>query len=179
MFAAPAVPSDRRVVDTVWAGDAESETVHGYAGHDDLTGVSNGQPFRQARGWMRYAMTTFDDTQVTVACTFVSTDTTPLSYDVIVEDSVVATRTFSSTSGASVVVEIAVPFSVTKGRTHIAVVIRGRGGPTPALRELRTIQDHHEVSSVGHVWPSTVAVQPSRSTVAAPSSRSHPLGVAR
>ena len=169
------VPShiDRRVVDTVSAGDAESEATHGYAGHDDFTGVSDNKPFRQARGWMRYALTTFDDTPVTVACTFVSNGHVPRSYDVIVEDSLVATRTFISASVTPVVVEIAVPFNLTKGRTDIAVFIRARGGLTPALRELRTIQDHYEVAEAG-------SISARRSATAAQSSRSqNPFGVAR
>lgn len=135
--------ADRRIVDWVIAGNAESEASHGYAGHDDLAGVVNDTSYRQARGWMRYALTTFDDTEVTVALTFVGGNA-PSNYDVVVEDSLVASRTFAEPAGRSKVVEVAVPFSLTKGRTNIAITIRGRAGATPALRELRTIQDHHE-----------------------------------
>lgn len=142
-FLARVPNNDRRIVDTVTVGNAESEANHGYAGYDDFAGVVNDTTYRQARGWMRYAVTTFDDTEVTVACTFVG-GSGPLNYDVVVEDSLVASRTFTAQPGASKVVEITVPFSLTKGRTNIAVIIRGRGGPTPALRELRIIQDHHE-----------------------------------
>ncbi len=134
---------DRRVVDRVQLGEARSEAAHGYAGHDVVAGVAGGTSFRQARGWMRYALTTFDDTEVTVACTFVRTEGLIGPYDVVVEDSVIATRTHSS-STASSVVEIRVPFSITKGRTNIAIMIRARGGLTPALSELRTVQDHNE-----------------------------------
>lgn len=137
---------DRRVVDTVDAGDPESEATHGYAGHDAFTGVAGGKPFRQARGWMHYALTTFDDTEVTVAFTFVGTDSTSRGYDIVVEDSVIARRTFVPTTGAPVVVELTVPFALTKGKANIAVVLRARGGPTPALQALRTIQDHNEVA---------------------------------
>ena len=135
---------DRRIVDTADAGNAGSEAVHGYAGDDAWVGVSDGKSFRQARGWMHYALKTFDDTPVTVACTFVSADNTPRSYDVIVADSVIASRTFTPHSNAPVVVEIAVPFSLTKGQASIAVILRARGGPTPALQQIRTIQDHYE-----------------------------------
>ncbi len=150
-----AMHADRRVVDAVQAGDARSEEDHGYAGHDAERGVANGRPFRQARGWMRYALTTFDDTDVTLECTFSDEATAggnaQRRYDVIVEDSLVATRTFlsaaagSAGSPAALVVEIRVPFAVTKGRTHIAVTIRGVNGPTPALHVLRVLQDHNEV----------------------------------
>ncbi len=158
---------DRRVVDVAEAGDARSESTHGYAGHEASSGVAGGAPYRQARGWMRYALATFDDTEVTVACTFVAPDGVaegaadesaagravngPRAYDVVVEDSVVATRTVSASAAAPVVVEIPVPFVLTKGKTNIAVVIRARGGPTPALRQIRTIQDHNEVDHLAVV----------------------------
>ena len=141
-------PVDRRIVDTVQVGDMRSESMHGYAGHDVVVGTSDGKPYRQARGWMRYALTTFDDTEVKIALTFVgavgSTDNATHQYDVLVEDSVVASRAYSSPTAAPTVVEIPVPFGITKGRTNIAVTIRARGGITPALRELRTVQDHNE-----------------------------------
>lgn len=139
---------DRRVVDTVEAGNVNSEALHGYVGDDVVTGVAGGQPFRQARGWMRYALATFEDTEVTVVCTFVSSEAVARSYDVIVEDSLIATRTFAPLSAVPAVVEIKVPFGLTKGRSHIAVILRARGGPTPALRELRIVQDHNEYEYV-------------------------------
>ncbi len=140
---------DRRVVDVAEVGNARSEANHGYAGDDVVTGVVDGTPFRQARGWMRYALAIFDDTEVTVALTFVPQAVddvhVPRRYDVLVEDSLVASRTFTAQTTTPTVVDIVVPLAITKGRTSIAVTIRARGGPTPALRELRTIQDHNEV----------------------------------
>ena len=134
---------DRRVVDLVAAGNAISEAEHGYAGHDDSTGSADGRAYRQARGWMRYAVTTFDDTEVTIACTFLSSASG--SFDLIVEDSVIATKRVDVTTGTPTVVELLVPFAVTKGKTSIAVMLRAHNGPTPRLHELRTIQDHNEV----------------------------------
>ena len=141
---------DRRVVDVVHVGDPRSEAAHGYEGHDVSAGTIEGKPFRQARGWMHFTLATFDDTDVTIAATFVDVDSSTgdhsRSFDLVVEDSVIATRTVSAASAARVVVEIGVPFAVTKGKTNIVVIIRARGGLTPALRELRTTQDHHEVN---------------------------------
>ena len=139
-----AIRMDRRIVDTAEVGNPGSEAVHGYAGDDVTVGMADGKSFRQARGWMHYTLKTFDDTPVTVACTFVSTDSTARSYDLVVEDSVVASRMFASPTKTPVVVEIAVPFSLTKGKAHVVVVLRARGGPTPALQLIRTIQDHYE-----------------------------------
>ena len=140
---------DRRVVDAVEVGNARSEAAHGYEGQNATAGIVNGQSYRQARGWMHYTLTTFDDTDVTIAATFIVGDVgrgdVSHTFDLVVEDSVIATRTVTVASPAPVVVEIGVPFAVTKGKTSIVVIIRARGGLTPALRELRTIQDHHEV----------------------------------
>ncbi|MBL0939403.1 MAG: hypothetical protein IBJ03_10930 [Gemmatimonadaceae bacterium] len=141
---------DRRIVDTVIAGDAESEFAHGYAGHDDSAGIRNDTTFRLARGWMRYAMTTFDDTEVTIACVFTGSRDSTRHFDLIVEDSVVARATLAPTDSATRTLELRVPFDVTKGRTSIAVVLRGREGPTPALRKLSIVQDHHELATAVH-----------------------------
>lgn len=145
----PLAARDRRVVDRVEAGRAESEGLHGYAGHDDTAGTAEGQAFRQARGWMRYALTTFDDTDVTIACTFLGTASG--TYDLVVEDSLITSTRFDAAVGAPTVVEIRVPFAVTKGKTSIAVMLRARGGLTPRLHELRTIQDHNEVAPLAVV----------------------------
>ena len=145
----PFAARDRRVVDRVEAGRADSEALHGYAGHDDTTGTAEGQSFRQAQGWIRYALTTFDDTDVTIACTFLGSASG--NYDLVVEDSLIASRRFDAGTGAPTVVEILVPFAVTKGKTSIAVMLRARGGPTPQLHELRTIQDHNEVAPLAVV----------------------------
>lgn len=140
----PFAARDRRVVDLVEAGQARSEGEHGYAAHDDSSGTANGQSFRQARGWIRYALATFDDTEVTIACTFLGTSSG--NYDLVVEDSLIASKRFDATANLPTVVEIVVPFAVTKGKTSIAVMLRARGESTPRLHELRTIQDHNEVA---------------------------------
>ena len=142
-WANPFAANDRRVVDLVAAGSARSEAEHGYAGHDDTTGTIDGRAYRQARGWMRYAVTTFDDTEVTIACTFLGSASG--EFDLIVEDSVIATKHVDVTTGTPTIVELLVPFAVTKGKTSIAVMLRAHRGPTPRLHELRTIQDHNEV----------------------------------
>ncbi len=136
---------DRRIVDTVHAGDARSEAAHGFAGHDTHADTAGGAAYREARGWMRYALTTFDDTEVTVSCTF-APDTASAGtrhFALVVEDSVIATPTLTA-SVAPRTVDVLVPQRLTRGRTNIAIVIRADGGTTPALRQLRTVQDHNE-----------------------------------
>ncbi len=137
--------ADRRVVDSADAGDAMSELAHGYAGHLAASGTMSGKPFRQTTGWMRYALDVFDDTPVTVVLMMAGGDSVTREFDVVVEDSLVATRTVPASALATMVLEVAVPFSVTKGRANIAIVIRARGGVTPRLHVLRTLQDHNEL----------------------------------
>jgi hypothetical protein len=132
---------DRRVVDRITVGDVRVEHEHAYAGAEVLSGVAAGRAFREARGWLRYALTVFDDTEVTVACTFLGTDT-PRTFELLVEDRVVSSHTFRSAETATV--EFRVPLELTKGRTNILVMLRATNGPTPALVELRTVQDHNE-----------------------------------
>lgn len=141
----PAAAHDRRIVDTVHAGDARSEAAHGYEGFDTRADTAGGAAYREARGRMRYALTTFDDTEVTVSCTFAG-DTAagaPRRFDLVVEDSLVASPALAP-SAAPRTVDIVVPQRLTRGKTNIAIAVRARGGITPALRQLRTVQDHNE-----------------------------------
>jgi hypothetical protein len=140
----PSLP-DRRIVDTVHAGDPSSEVAHGYWGVDTDAGSADGARYREARGWMRYALTTFDDTEVTVSCTFAPSEAGDTrQFDLVVEDSVIASPELEP-SATLRTVDILVPSRLTRGKTNIAITLRARGGTTPALRELRTIQDHNEL----------------------------------
>ncbi|MEP6999428.1 MAG: DUF6805 domain-containing protein [bacterium] len=139
--ATTAARPDRRIVDRVIVGDVRSEQEHAYAGENVTTGATQGRTFRQARSWMRYALTVFDDTEVTVGCTFLGSNT-PQTFDLIVENRVVSTHAFRSTETRTV--EFRVPLELTRGRTNIIVMLRATNGSTPALLELRSVQDHNE-----------------------------------
>ena len=128
-------------MDRITVGDIRSEQDHAYAGEDVTVGAAGGRAFRQARAWMRYALTVFDDTEVTVVCTFLGSDA-PRTFDLIVENHAVTSYTFRSTETTTV--EFRVPLELTKGRTNILVMLRATNGSTPALLELRTVQDHNE-----------------------------------
>jgi hypothetical protein len=139
--ASVAARPDRRVVDRITVGDTRSEQEHAYAGEGVTVGATGGRAFRQAQAWMRYALTVFDDTEVTVVFTFLGTDA-PRTFDLIVENHPVTSYTFRSAETTTV--EFRVPLDITKGRTNILVMLRAMNGPTPALLELRTVQDHNE-----------------------------------
>lgn len=135
---------DRRIVDRVTIGDARSEQEHAFAGDGVVTGIVDGRAYRQAHGWMRVALTAFDDTEVTVACTFARMGDVSRAFDLYVENQRVGSFTFRPTSAAPRTVEVRVPIEVTRGRTNIQVTLRATNGLTPALLELRTVQDHNE-----------------------------------
>ena len=141
---------DRRIVDSVTVANLASETSHGYAGQADTVGLADGVRFRQTRGWLHYALRTFDDTEVTLALSFVPTDSVSRDYDVVVADSVIATRSYAGRRDSLPTVEVPVPFALTRGKASIIVLLRARGGLTPPLREVRTIQDHNEFDVSPH-----------------------------
>ena len=140
-MATVAARPDRRIVDRITVGDIRSEQAHAYAGDGVTDGVAEGHAFREARGWMRYALTVFDDTEVTVACTFAPSDAAR-TFDLVVENQTVATYTFREAERKTV--EFRIPIETTRGHTSILVMLRATRGATPALVELRTVQDHNE-----------------------------------
>ena len=141
-----ATPLDRRIVDRVIVGDTKSEGAHAYAADRDTTGVDHGHAFRSARGWLRYALSVFDDTEVTIACIFARTGTHDRTggFDLLIENQVVASYEYGPPSTLPDTLEVRVPIGLTRGRTNILVILRATMGATPPLLELRTVQDHNE-----------------------------------
>ena len=133
-----------RVVDVVKAGDAASEREHDYEGAGATVEALDGRTLRQARGWLSYSMTVYEDTEVTLACAFRGSDGKKFVFDLLVEGRKIVTHTFVSPSPAPVMVEFRIPFEVTKGLTSIHVMLKAAAGPTPGLLELRTVQEHLE-----------------------------------
>jgi hypothetical protein len=142
--AAPLATQGRRIVDVVKVGDATSEREHRYAGEGVTEGVADGRTFREVRGWLSYSMAVYEDTEVTLACTFRGSEGRKIPFDLVVEGRKIATNTFVSTSSRPTIVDVRIPFGITKGLTAIHVMLRAVDGPTPALLELRTVQEHLE-----------------------------------
>jgi hypothetical protein len=142
---ASSVPAQgRRVVDVVTVGDAASEREHEYAAQEVVEGRVEGRTFRQARGWMRYSLAIYEDTEVTLACTFRGSEGRPLTFDLVVEGRKITPTAFASPGAAPATAAYTIPFAITKGKTVISVTLAARGGPTPGLIELRTVQEHLE-----------------------------------
>ena len=134
----------RRVVDVVLAGDEKSAHDHDAEGEGLTEGTVAGRPFRQAAGWLRYTLRTFDDTEVTVACLCRGTEGRRLTFELFVDGQAAGTHTLASPSADPVLKEYRVPAKLTLGKTTISVTLRGVNGPTPGVLELRTVQEHLE-----------------------------------
>ena len=137
-----------RVVDVVKVGDPASEREHDYAGEGATAGVLDGRAYRQARGWLSYSMAVYEDTEVTLSCVFRGTEGRSLAFDLLIEGRQVKTQTLGSPSAQPMSLDLLIPREITKGLTTIHVMLRAVDGPTPALLELRTAQEHLERPSL-------------------------------
>jgi len=135
----------RRVVDLVTVGAAASDRDHEFSGDGVTAGVADGRSYREALGWQRYVLTVYEDSDVTLVCTFRGSNGQPRAFVLEVEGTAVSVKPFQSASLRPVDVEIRVPAVLTRRRTAIAVTIRAVDGPTPALIQLKTVQEHLEV----------------------------------
>jgi len=143
--AAPAPGQGPRVVDVVTVGDVRSERAHEFAGEGVMDGAAGGRAFRQTSGWQRYSLSVFDDTEVTIVCTFRGSEGSKLAFDLVVEGRTIVSRTFVTPDAKPTSVALRVPADVTRGRTVIAVTLRSSSGPTPGLMEIRSVQEHLEL----------------------------------
>ena len=134
----------RRVVDVVQAGDEKSAHDHDAEGEGVTEGTVAGRSFRQAAGWLRYTLRTFDDTAVTVACLCRGTEGRRVTFELLIDGQAAGTHTLESPSTVPVLKEYRVPERLTRGKTKVSVTLRGVGGPTPGVLELRTVQEHLE-----------------------------------
>jgi hypothetical protein len=141
---APAGLQSRRIVDVMQSGDATSERDHDAEGDGVTEGTVAGRAFRQAAGWLRYTLRTFDDTEVTVACLCRGTEGRRVSFELLIDGQAAGTHTFESPSADPVLKQWRVPEKLTLGKTKVSVTLRGVNGPTPGVIELRTVQEHLE-----------------------------------
>jgi hypothetical protein len=152
----------RRVVDLVKIGDLASERAHEYAGADVSEGVIAGRPFREARGWQRYALTVYDDSEVALRFLFRGTEGKPAVFDLIVEGRKVSTGHFTSSAREPAVLEVRLPIAVTAGRTSLLVMMAAVDGPTPGLIELGVVQEHLERPTLASIpaAPPSIGMDP-------------------
>jgi len=138
------VAQGRRIVDLVRMGDAKSERDHDVEGEGLRDGTLGDRRYREASGWLRATLRTYDDTEVSVACLCGGTDGRRVTFDLLVDGELAGTKTLESPASEPVVREWLVPERLTRDKGKINVTMRGVGGPTPRILELRTVQEHLE-----------------------------------
>jgi hypothetical protein len=159
---APMTRQGPRVVDVVTLGDLRSEREHEYAGEGTTDVVANGAVVRRITGWIGASLTTYDDTEVTIEATVVSDAGVGAAsaFELLVDGQRIETHAAAvphpATSPSALSVPSTakpsferlawrVPFSLTKGKTRIGVVLRVVRGRAPAVLDLRTVQEHLEL----------------------------------
>ena len=136
----------RRVVDLVRVGDQIERVDARVRRRRGDRRRHRRRSFRQARGWLRYSLSVYEDSEVTLACTFRGTEGHSLVFDLLVEGREVLTHTLVTPSPAPTSLEFRLPRSHTKNLTAISVTLRGVDGPTPGL-----IRTAHRAGAPGAV----------------------------
>lgn len=142
-----AAPGDRRTVDTVRAGDGDSEFRHGYSGSDSISGRALGMSYRETDGVMLYTLSAYFDSEVTVAVTALRLPGVERSFSLVVEDSVIAPRVVvraAESDSLPTLIETLVPHLLTEGKSEITIQLRAVDGRSPAINLVQVIQDHFQ-----------------------------------
>lgn len=139
--------ADRRTVDTVRAGDGDSESKHGYSGTDAISGHALGMSYRETDGVILYTLSSYFDSEVTVAVTALRLPGVERSFSLVVEDSVIAPKVVvPAAEGDSLpaLIETLVPHLLTEGKSEITIQLRAVDGRSPAINLVQVIQDHFQ-----------------------------------
>lgn len=116
---------DRRLVDEVLIGDAQSESLHG-GGVGGTTGVWQGRNWRatQWNGRIVYTMKVLPDQRMTLNCHF-GDNPSDRHFDVFVEDQQIGAEVFKfNVPGHFYDVEYSIPAGLTRGKNSVTVEFR-------------------------------------------------------
>jgi hypothetical protein len=146
-----AVAQGRRTVDSVDVSDAPGERSHAYTGDRVVEGQSSGRRWRATQASFQYEIRVFDDSPLTLLCTFVRSGGPRPPLDVLVEGRELrqSASDWSIREGAPNdevdVLALNVPEAWTLGKTAVTVTFRARDGrQTPGLLQFRAVQEHLE-----------------------------------
>jgi hypothetical protein len=135
----------RRVVDLVNVSDPTSERTHGLLGEATTVTDVAGRLGRQATGWFSYDLKIYDDSALSLTCVVRGGSGTRQAFDILVDGRKVATRVVEPSAGGPIEMTVAVPEALSLGKISVTVRFQAqRGSVTPALLELRTVQEHLE-----------------------------------
>jgi len=134
-----------RVVDAVNVTSAREEVAHGLDGEGMTVGEAAGRKWRSATGWFSYALRIYEDTALTVGCTFADADGDGEAFDVLVDGREVATRVRTPRGSAPKEDRFTLPLAETAGKTQVTVTFRAHvGSRTARLLQVRGMQEHLE-----------------------------------
>ena len=134
-----------RVVDAVNVTDAREEASHGLDGEGMTVGEAAGRKWRSATGWFSYTLRIYDDTALTIACTFADGGNDREAFDVLVDGQKAAAQPRKPQQSNPQESTFTLPLAATAGRTEVTVTFRAHpDSRTARLLEVRSVQEHLE-----------------------------------
>lgn len=120
-----------RTLDQVEIGDAKSEQAHALQGEKIGSGHAFNRQWRHATdgGWFGYTLKTTPDAPLTLLCTYWGSDTGLRTFDVLVDEEIVATQTLNNNAPDQFFdVEYDIPLHLTRGKTQLTVKFQAKPG---------------------------------------------------
>jgi hypothetical protein len=134
-----------RVVDGVSVTSAREETAHALHGEEMTVGETGGRKWRSATGWFGYSLRIYEDTPLTIVCTFAAAAGDREAFDVLVDGRKAATTTREPRGPNPSEFRFSLPLTDTAGKTEVSVTFRAHAGSrTARLLEVRSVQEHLE-----------------------------------
>jgi len=123
---------EARIVDRVLANDKASESAHNLKGEKTASGPHRGKGWRHAPdGWFSWDLKVLPDAPMTLICTYWGSDVPPRTFDVLVDDKVIATQSLDRNKpGEYFEVEYKIPADLTRGKAKVTVKFRAHKGNT-------------------------------------------------
>jgi len=134
-----------RVVDAVNVAAAREEISHALDGEEMTVGETEGRRWRSATGWFSYTLRIYEDTPLTIVCTFAETGGSREAFDVLVDGRKAATQVREPQGPHPREFRFNLPLADTAGRTEVTVTLRAHAGSrTARLLEVKNVQEHLE-----------------------------------
>lgn len=122
-----------RLVDSVKVGERESEAAHGWRGSGSNSGAHLDRRWRDARGggWFSYELAVLPEGPMTVMCTYWGSDTGGRVFDVLIDDTKIATQKLDRNRPEEFFdVEYPIPPKLTRGKEKVTVKFAAHPGRT-------------------------------------------------
>jgi hypothetical protein len=136
------VQIERATIDSVQAGETESERDHGFEGENSDTGFFEGRRSRAARnGWFSYTLKVLPDKPITLVSTCRGSEGRRRVFDVIVEGEKVATQSLEIHPTELFDFEYPLPDRLTHGKERVTVKFQAHPDAIAGhVLDVRTVQ---------------------------------------